>query len=193
MRKMMFGFPPWPVSGLPAGRKSNWAILQPGASVRPVMTKMACTSPLLVPSGLRLKRASRTGPFCVMNHGTTFFAPLRAAIAIKGFRGGLEPPGPGWEWQDRALVGIEAGAEAIVAASTHGLDFSKPGESILKERVFVRGEAGQWIAGTGGAAPVHRGRPELLAIEQACERKTLPKPRQRTFRALGIEFSVALS
>ena len=53
----------------------------------------------------------------------------------------------------QTLVGVEARAESIVAASTHGLDFSKPGEPILKERVFVRGEAGQWIAGTGRAAP----------------------------------------
>jgi hypothetical protein len=51
------------------------------------------------------------------------------------------------------LVGIEAGTEPIVAASRHGLDFSKPDESVLKERGFVRGKARQRIAGTGSAAP----------------------------------------
>src|SRR5271163_2005410 len=30
IRKMMFRFPPWPVMGFPAGRKSGWAMLQPG-------------------------------------------------------------------------------------------------------------------------------------------------------------------
>jgi hypothetical protein len=42
-------------------------MLQPAASLRPVMTKLSCTSPSLVPFRFRLKRASRTGPFCVMN------------------------------------------------------------------------------------------------------------------------------
>src|SRR5260370_12095827 len=86
IRKMMFGLPPWAEIGFPAGRKLGWAMLQPAASLRPVMTKMLCTSPSLVPFGLRLKRASRTGPFGVMNHGTTFFAAFSLAIAIKGFR-----------------------------------------------------------------------------------------------------------
>ena len=51
IRKIMFAFPPWPVRGFPAGRKSGWAMLQPGASVRPVMTKRSCTSPSLAPLG----------------------------------------------------------------------------------------------------------------------------------------------
>src|SRR6516225_12171394 len=37
MRKMMLGFPPWPVSALPGGKKSGWEMLQPAASLRPVM------------------------------------------------------------------------------------------------------------------------------------------------------------
>ena len=61
----------------------------------------SCTSPSFVPFGFRLKRASRTGPFWVMNHGTSFLAPFRVAIAIKGFWEGLVPPGAGCEWQDR--------------------------------------------------------------------------------------------
>src|ERR1700689_765968 len=101
MRKMMFGFPPWPDRGFPAGRKLGWAMLQPAASLRPVITKRSCTSPSLVPFGFRLKRASRTGPFGAMNHGTTFFAPLRVATAIKGLLGGLDPPAAGCAWQDK--------------------------------------------------------------------------------------------
>src|SRR5580704_18841389 len=101
MRKTMFGFPPCADRGFPAGRKLGWAMLQPAASLRPVMTKRSWTSPSLVPFGFRLKRASRTGPFCVMNHGTTFLAPLRAATPINGFRAGLDPPAAGCEWQDK--------------------------------------------------------------------------------------------
>jgi hypothetical protein len=51
------------------------------------------------------------------------------------------------------LVGIEAGTEAIVAASRDGLDFSEPDESILKESVFIRRKTWQGIAGTRRAAP----------------------------------------
>jgi hypothetical protein len=51
IRKMMFGFPPCPVSASPAGKKSNWEMLQPAASLRPVITKIACTSPSLAPFG----------------------------------------------------------------------------------------------------------------------------------------------
>src|SRR5713101_699520 len=72
MRKMMFGFPPLPVSGFPAGRNFGWAMLQPAASLRPVMTNRLWTPPSLVPFGFRLKRASRIGPLLAMNQGTTF-------------------------------------------------------------------------------------------------------------------------
>src|SRR3977135_2904893 len=110
MRKMMFGFPPLPVRGFPAGRKLGWAMLQPAASLRPVMTNRLCTPPSLVPFGLRLKRASRIGPFCVMNQGTTFLAPSSVAIAIKGFVAGLVPPTLGCEWQDGHRREVEGGA-----------------------------------------------------------------------------------
>ena len=60
-------------------------MLQPGASVRPVMTKRSWTSPSLVPSGLFLKRASRMGPLAAMNQGTVFLAPLSVATAGRGF------------------------------------------------------------------------------------------------------------
>src|ERR1700676_1728310 len=114
IRKMMFGFPPWPVSGIPAGRKSNWAMLQPGASVRPVITKMSCTEPSLTPL-LFLNRASRTGPFCVTNHGTVFLAPFKVATAIKGFCARLVPPASGCEWQDRHWLELKRGPSPLLA------------------------------------------------------------------------------
>src|SRR2546428_2338637 len=114
MGKSMFGFPPWPESGFPAGRKLGCAMSQPAASLRPVMAKRSCTPPSLVPSGLRLKRASRTGPFCVMNHGTTFFAPLRVAMAISGFRAGLDPPAAGCEWQEKHWFELKRGPSPLL-------------------------------------------------------------------------------
>ena len=114
MRKMMFGFPPWPDRGFPAGRKLGWAMAQPAASLRPVMTKRLCTSPSPVPFGFRLKRASRMGPFCVMNHGTTFFAPLRVAIPIRGFRAGLDPPPAGCAWQDKHWFELKRGPSPLL-------------------------------------------------------------------------------
>ena len=41
---------------------------------------------------LRLKRASRMGPFAVMNHGTEFLAPSSVATGISGFRAGRSRP-----------------------------------------------------------------------------------------------------
>src|SRR3984957_20050594 len=114
MRKIMFGFPPWPVSGFPAGRKLGWAMLQPAASLRPVMTNRSCTAPSLVPFGVRLNRASRMGPACVMNQGTTFFAPLRVAIPISGFRVGLDPPAAGCEWQDKHWFELKRGPSPVL-------------------------------------------------------------------------------
>src|ERR1700694_1591465 len=112
MRKMMFRFPPWPVSGFPAGRKLGWAMLHPAASLRPVMTKRSCTAPSLAPFD-RINRPSRIGPLGVMNHGTTFLAPLSVAIAIKGFVAGLDPPGPGCEWQDKHWLELKRGPSPL--------------------------------------------------------------------------------
>src|SRR5579863_3976974 len=89
-------------------------MLQPAASLRPAITKRSCTSPSLVPLGFRLKRASRTGPFCVINHGNTFLAPLRVATAIKGFRAGLVPPAAGWEWQDKHWFELKRGPSPLL-------------------------------------------------------------------------------
>ena len=102
-----------PVSGFPAGLKSGWAILQPIASLRPVMTKRSCTPPSLVRSGLRLKRASLTGPFSVTNQGTTLFAPLSVATAIKGFCAGLVPPGAGCAWHERHWLELKRGPSPL--------------------------------------------------------------------------------
>src|ERR1700723_891144 len=107
MRKMIFGLPFWPVNGFPAGRKFGWAMLQPAASPRPVMTNRSCTAPSLVPSGFCLKRASRMGPFGAMNHGTTFFAPFSVAIAIDGLAAGLDPPTLGCAWHDWQLLELK--------------------------------------------------------------------------------------
>src|SRR5271156_2086121 len=114
MRKMMFGFPLCPDKGFPAGRKLGWAMLQPAASLRPVMTKRSCTSPSLVPFGFRLKRASRTGPFWVMNQGTKFFDPLRVATAIIGFCVGLDPPAAGCAWQDKHWFELKRGPSPLL-------------------------------------------------------------------------------
>src|ERR1700692_1584333 len=114
MRKTMFGFPPWAERGLPAGRKLGWAISHPAASLRPVMTKRSCTPPSFVPFGFRLKRASRMGPFGVMNHGTTFLAPSNVATPIKGFRAALDPPAAGCEWQDRHWFELKRGPSPLL-------------------------------------------------------------------------------
>ena len=50
--------------------KSGCASVQSGASMRQAMVKSACTPPSGVPSGLRMKRASRIGPSRWMNEGT---------------------------------------------------------------------------------------------------------------------------
>src|ERR1035437_10341633 len=88
-------------------------MLQPGASFRPVITNRACTPPSLVPSGFGLKRASRIGPVCVMNHGMVFLAPLIVATAMRGFRNGLEPPPLGWEWQERHWFELKRGPRPL--------------------------------------------------------------------------------
>jgi hypothetical protein len=92
-----------------------------------------------------LNRASRTGPFCVMNHGTLFFAPFKVATAIKGFCASA------CVWlrvARQTLVGVESGTEPVVRAFGHDLDISEPRLPILEERSFVCSETLQWSAGT---------------------------------------------
>src|SRR4029077_3882674 len=112
IRKIMFGFPPWPVSGFPAVRKSGGAMLHPGPSVLPVITNRLCTEPPLTPL-LFLNRASRTGPFCVMNHGTVFFAPFKVATTIKGFCAGLDPTSSGCAWQEKHGLELKRGPRPL--------------------------------------------------------------------------------
>jgi hypothetical protein len=77
--------------------KSGWVMAQvAGASERPTMVKMSCTPPSRVPSGLRIKRTSRTGPFAVMKGGTVLPGAMVGAFANCGFAAGLEPPVAGW-------------------------------------------------------------------------------------------------
>src|SRR5205823_12353392 len=65
--------------------KSGCEILQPGASVRPVMVKRSCTPPsrmVLVGGFANLNLASLTGPFREMKNGGVFVAPFLVATAI---------------------------------------------------------------------------------------------------------------
>jgi len=50
-----------------------------------------------VPSGLRTKRTSRTGPSRRMNAGRRLRAPIAVAKATCGLTAGLEPPIAGCE------------------------------------------------------------------------------------------------
>src|SRR5579863_4328832 len=90
-------------------------MLQPGASERPLMTKMAWTPPSLVPLGFFLNRDSRTGPFCVMNQGTLLFAPLSVATATCGLGNGAEPPEAGCPWQDKHWFELKRGPRPLFA------------------------------------------------------------------------------
>jgi hypothetical protein len=69
-----------------------------------------------------------------MNHGTVFFAPFKVATAIKRrARSAFARLRVARE----TLIGVEAGAEAIVRAAGHDLYISEPRQSILEERSFV--------------------------------------------------------
>jgi hypothetical protein len=83
--------------------KLSCTMLQPLAfpvpSLRWLITYSACTPPSAWPFGSRLKRASRMGPFSVMNEGTVLRAPNAVAMANWGFTAGAVPPIAGWLWQ----------------------------------------------------------------------------------------------
>ena len=182
MRKMMFGFPPRPVRGFPAGRKSGWAMLQPAASLRPVMTNRSCTSPSFVPSGFRLKRASRMGPFGVMNHGTLFFAPLRVAIAIKGFCAGLEPPASGCEWQEKHWLELKRGPSPLLLPPvTVSISWNLASPS-WKKALSSAVSPGKGVPPPPGRREP-QGPPGLARFDPPCKRK-LPVLRQEFLRKL---------
>lgn len=81
----------------------RFKMLQSGASPRPVITKRSCTEPSLTPL-LFLNRASRIGPFGVMNHGSVFFAPFKWATSGRGFFAGLVPPISGLTIHDERYI-----------------------------------------------------------------------------------------
>ena len=93
--------------------KSSWTAVQPLASPlssrRPLMTNSECTPPSRVPSGLNRNRASRMGPFSVMNEGILFLAPKAVAMATWGLTAGDEPPPAGWMWQPWQLSRLKRG------------------------------------------------------------------------------------
>ncbi len=64
----------------------------PVASERPVITNSEWTPPSGAPPGWILKRASRMGPFAVMNEGSVFCAPNAVAVGTCGFAAGEVPP-----------------------------------------------------------------------------------------------------
>src|SRR5260370_39049655 len=92
-----------------AAAKFGCLMLQPGASDLPVITNRACTLPSGEPSGLRTKRASRTGPVAVIKDGTVFVAPAAVATATCGLVGGLLPPTAGGEWHPDQLSRLKRG------------------------------------------------------------------------------------
>ena len=87
-------------------------MLQLGASVRPVITKRACTLPSGTPL-LFLKRASRIGPFAVINQGIVFVAPFKWATSGRGFCAGLVPPIAGCEWQEKHWFELKRGPSPL--------------------------------------------------------------------------------
>ena len=88
------------VGGFPAGRSLGWAMLESGASPRPVMTKRSCRQSSFVPPGFRLNRASRIGPLWVMSQGITATPDA--------------PPGPG----SAGAATVSPDAETRAAAKT---------------------------------------------------------------------------
>jgi hypothetical protein len=93
-------------------------MLQPGASLRPVITKRSCTPPSGVPSGLLTKRASRTGPVAVTKGGNVFIAPCAVATWTCGLAAGLDPPTDGCAWQPAQLLRLNPGPNPVGTVST---------------------------------------------------------------------------
>src|SRR6266542_2305918 len=96
-------------------------MLHPGASIRPAIVNRFETPPSGVPSGLSLKRASRTGPFAVMNHGTLLAPPASVASATCGLSAGEVPPVAGCAWHELQLFPLNLGPRP---GSVSGTNFS---------------------------------------------------------------------
>jgi len=118
-----------------AAAKSGWVMVQPGASVRPLMTNRSCTPPSGVPSRLRTKRASRTAPVVVMNDGTPFLARSNVAIATCGSVRGFVPPTAGGAWQPEQLFMLNPGPKPLPLRMPGGGSLRLPEtESISRNR-----------------------------------------------------------
>src|SRR5258706_15716045 len=63
-----------------------------GLSGRAEMVKISCTPPSGLPSVFLMNRASRPGPFAVMNEGTVFPGATVEALASWGLMAGVHPP-----------------------------------------------------------------------------------------------------
>src|SRR5262245_12653333 len=112
MRKMMF-------LAATCASKSSCLMLQPVAPGAPVITNRACTPPSGEPSGFLTKRASRTGPFLVMNDGGLFPAsngPVVAKVNC-GLTSGELPPVAGWAWQPPQLSRLKRGPTPSATSS----------------------------------------------------------------------------
>jgi hypothetical protein len=134
-----------------AAPKFGCAKTQPGASDRPCIEKRSCTPPSGVPSGLSAKRASRIGPFAVMNDGIAFVAPIAFASVTCGFVAGLEPPTAGNMWQlPHELI------EARTQPHRNRLDNLEAGLGRGKKSLLVRIKTTYRAAGAG-RSPSHAG------------------------------------
>ena len=74
------------------------------------------------------------------------FCTIESGNPDQGVPRGARSTGSRLRMARQALVGVEARPKPIVVASCHDLDLSEPGESVFKERTFVRSKALQRTA-----------------------------------------------
>src|SRR5579862_341564 len=150
-----------------AAAKLGCTKVQPFASVSPETVKMVSTPPLgalvlAVPSLLKKngKRASRVGPWAVMNVGVVSFGPaMPLAIAVNS--GLLAPPVPptvGCEWQPAQLLKLKRGPRPLLAVPEMASEFWKRVRPLLKKSCTPVGVfAATELSGSG-----------LVAVAPAC-------------------------
>src|SRR5882757_896576 len=78
-------------------------------SSRNVITNSEWTPPSAVPAGVRLKRASLTGPLPMINGGRVLRMPKAVATATCGLVVGEVPPSAGWVWHPPQLSRLKRG------------------------------------------------------------------------------------
>ena len=93
--------------------KSGCASTHPGASDRPAMVNRSCTPPSGVPSAFFTNRASRTGPFRVMNDGTLLVAPFCGGERDLRIHRGTGSADRGCRWQPPQLSEVHRRPEAV--------------------------------------------------------------------------------